>query len=242
MGRRAVLLLAVIAAGCGRVGFDPATGDGGGSGDAGGGADGAIADDGPTFDASPAVCGDTVCEGTAGETCGECGECAVSGVCGNGVCDAGEIDACADDCGPTPWPSEWKTFEDQLLAELNNRRTAGTTCPGGPQPAVAAVALDPTLTAISRNQAWDASHHDYVPGGSTGLRCDGEDLLTLMADAGFGGQRGFAQAYGFTTATDVMDFFVSNDAACLMLMRAGYTEVGVGYADDQPMWWVLTIH
>lgn len=238
----------VLVAACGRIGFDPS----GATHDADPtrpDADPTRPDADPTApDAAPAVCGDLVCTIASGETCQTCADCATADpVCGNGMCDTGvgeDTTSCFDDCGPV-WSPAWLTFEQQIHSMIDGNRQMVFDCPGMQNlPAVQALTLDPGLTALARNMAWDLTHHDYpLPLPPDGARCNGQDMFTLMSDAGYTGARGYAYTHGFTSPTEVIDSMFTDDDVCPMLMNGVYTMIGVGHADDVgPPLTVVTVH
>jgi len=183
------------------------------------------------------ICGDAVCDNAIGENCQSCAaDCATaSPVCGNGVCDGSETTAsCIDDCGPTPWPSAWAVVEAQMLDAINSHRATGATCPGDvmSRPPVGALARDPGLDALARNETWDFSHHGYRD-----PRCSGVDIFELMVAAGHGGFRGVARAT-IATVTAAVDFWMADVDVCPALMNPVYTITGCGHAADGANWYV----
>ena len=202
----------VVLAACGRLGFDPARVDDGGHGsDVGGG------------EMTPAVCGDGVCEGTAGESCASCAvDCkSQAAVCGNAACDPGEDGAsCYVDCGPLPWT--WATDETDLVAAINSARTMGFTCNGAAVPPTNALTVDAGLQAAARDLAWEEAQFGTV--GSR--RCDGESIVTFLAMAKANTQR---LADGRTTTADRIDTWIGDPSACAQLAGAA-TVVGVAVA------------
>ena len=216
--------------GCGLVGYDAPPSsvaiDGGGLDD------GSTVDADPNApDAAPAVCPDGTC--TLGETCSVCPEdCAVTtAVCGNGVCDSGEgTDNCFDDCGPSPWPTGWANSEGQVLTLINERRSAGATCPGlgltGPGPELT---LSEGLLDVARNQSWDAARHNYDP---VEVRCSGDTIFKLMDRAGFSDVQGAAMARGVLSPDAAVNFWMSDEVTCPLLMSPSFNLFAAGVADD----------
>ena len=202
----------VVLAACGRLGFDPAgVGDGGHGSDVGGEA------------TTPAVCGDGVCEGTAGESCASCAaDCKSQAVvCGNAACDPGEDGtSCYVDCGPVPWT--WATDEMDLVGAINSTRTTGFTCNGAPVPPTNALTVDAGLQAAARDLAWEEAQFGTI--GSR--RCDGESIITFLATSNATAQR---LADGRTTTADRIDTWIGDPTACAQIAGA-YTVMGVAVA------------
>ena len=235
-------LIVLVLAGCGRIGFDPSGGDGGGTGGDGSqlpDATTACVADGycpPSCGAADpdcqTVCGDTQCVGNAGETCQSCtSDCrTTANVCGNGACGAGEDGTtCAFDCGPVPWT--WAQDEAELFAAINNARTAGTSCGGGAVTFAPALTLDPGLHAAARDLAWEAAHLNL-----TLNRCNGQSL------------------FGYAASVNASNFSISTSAAttqdrlasllggsCSSVMSPTRTVAAVGIAVDQATPYVLLL-
>lgn len=226
---RAVVAVALVLFGaCGRRGFDPRGdgGPGGGDDDAATDAPGDAGDDAP--DAS-AVCGNAVCEGELGETCGGCAaDCnTMAVVCGNGICDPGETSAtCAGDCGPSPWPSPGE--ETSFLNQLDALRTGGFICPGTTStmtaPALTATA-DPT--AVAHHTAWHIAHQPWDP--AINNLCNGTTYTSLLNATGFTGAILTNAGPG---ADQAIAFFKTDNGTCTRMMSAGYTQASVGGIAD----------
>jgi len=219
--RPLLILACLVQVACGLVGYDQIGTDANPS---------AVDADPNAPDAPPAVCGDDTC--SLGETCTLCAECAtVSPVCGNGICDGNEGSlSCFDDCGPEPWTNSWVTVEDEMIVLLNQHRANGTDCPGMTNAPAPALTRNAALQAISRNHAWDSSHHDYGP--ENGVRCNGQSEFDIMDAQGFTGFRGVAWSVQRTTATSIIDFFMAAETVCPFLMDPAITRIGAGYVDD----------
>jgi uncharacterized protein YkwD len=208
------LALIVVLTACGRVGFDPgAIGDGGHHG----------SDSGGNEMVTPAVCGDGICEGAAGESCASCAtDCkSQTPVCGNAACDPGEDGtSCYVDCGPVPWT--WSADETDLLAAINSARTSGFPCNGTTVPPTNALTLDADLQAAARDLAWEEAQF-----GTVGQRrCDGESIGTFLTMANASSQR---LGDGQTTTTDRMNVWIGDPAACSQL-GGMFTVAGVAVA------------
>ncbi|HUS30401.1 MAG TPA: hypothetical protein VMZ53_17955 [Kofleriaceae bacterium] len=225
--RIAVVGLALV--GCGRIGFDGASSDAA-SRDV-------IVSDTPLDvsepDAVPAVCGNAVCEGTLGETCGACmSDCAVQTVvCGNGACETSEDGTtCYADCGPTPWP--WAQEESDLFSAINSARVAGVQCPGDSAPRFGGtLLLSSAMQAGTREHAWEIAHHEYSQ--FSGMTCNGRTYAQRQQPyAGNGGLSSTSTTTAFASATLVVDGWKTDATLCPILMTAGYTQASVAAAHD----------
>ncbi|MBV8759858.1 MAG: hypothetical protein JO257_21390 [Deltaproteobacteria bacterium] len=230
--------------GCGRLGFDPrgsADGSGkaadatGGNGD--GSVDGAV--DASVDGVAAAVCGNGVCEGSAGELCSGCSmDCNVTTiVCGNEQCEAGEDGTtCPADCGPSPWP--WGAEDTSLLNDVNTARTGGVMCPGDSTPRVAAaVVFTPTLQQGSREMVWEIAHGKFYANGSS---CNGRTFAQRLAAYGGNGYAALelSTTGPFATTADVVNAWKTDIATCTALMSPS-TQASTSVAHDSWHGYVL---
>jgi hypothetical protein len=207
MTGRGTLLIATLAAGCGRVSFDSRKLD-------------------AEIDSGPAVCGDGVCAGEIGELCTGCAsDCATrERVCGNGACEDGEPKTCYADCGPSPWP--WESDATLMLAAVNQARTNGVACPGGGGGAsVPALVYDAALEPGAREYAWEAAHQSWTPNGG----CNGRTAVERIQAAG--AMSGW-KAFGASSGTDAVATLLAFMPACNQIMNASYTALGAAGAYD----------
>lgn len=239
------IVVCLVLASCGRVGFDP-LGEAGTSGDdASGDGVGLIDaivctnDDGVCLvecvgmdNDCATTCGDSVCVGNASEKCAACAECNTQApVCGNSLCDGTETSAtCETDCGPAVWP--WTQQAADLLIEINNMRTAGVMCPGGNRPAVGALAMGPDPSRGAEQLAWQAAHQPVAISSLT--TCNGVEYLSLINAAGYSGG---AFASG-ATAQGVITT-MRTGTSCDRLMMGGYSEASIGVAMDVASRWMV---
>lgn len=218
-------MIVLLAAACGRVGFD-GVGDGGG---ASGGGDGAGGDgNGIDSPGSSATCGNQTCEGTSGETCKSCAmDCRTTmNVCGNGACGPGETGAtCFVDCGPVPWT--WAADEADLFARINAARTGGTACGGGPTTTAPAVTVDDNLKMAARDLAWEQARY----GGILLNRCDGQSMISYLSSTGATNYKLAASSSSTTNAQRMADW-VADNSSCQSLMNTGVTRLGLAIAVD----------
>ncbi|HEY5921076.1 MAG TPA: CAP domain-containing protein [Kofleriaceae bacterium] len=176
-----------------------------------------------------AVCGDGTCAGTQGELCTNCAmDCRTTqAVCGNGACQTGETSAsCYVDCGPSPWPSMWATYEMQVLTAMNTHRMAGTDCPSGAKSAVGALSMSTALQRASELHSWDQSYSGYFSHTSCNTR-------TFTQRASAQGTTVSAEniAIGYASPSAAVAGWMSSTAGhCDAIMNGNYSTVGIGYA------------
>jgi hypothetical protein len=213
----------LLAAACGRVGFD-GVGDGGAVGGDGAGGDGTGIDSPSTS----ATCGDQVCEGTSNETCKSCTmDCrTTANVCGNGACGPGEDGtSCFIDCGPVPWT--WDAEEVDLLGRINAARTGGTSCGGGGPTTAGALTIDTELQAAARDLAWEQARY-----GLALSRCNGQSILTYYSSVNVNGSKQATSSTSTTNAQRMADW-IADGNGCPTLMMASFTRIGIAIAVEQ---------
>ncbi len=231
MVTRLFVLIGLVVTGCGRLAFE--TGD----------ASACVAGDevcpfgcvGTDPDCVTS-CGDGRCIGNGGELCSACPvDCAtLEPVCGNGACDPGEPAAgCIADCGPAPWP--WVADEEQLVALIDQTRTAGFTCATMPE-TQPALALDAMLEPGAREWAWELAHHRYFD--AAGGACNGRTVADRQAAGGF---TGYVTAAGYTTARDALTAWLASPTQCAILMSPVPTQVFVAVARDATVGYVVVL-
>ena len=221
MSLRCIAFVGLLAA-CGRVGFEQ------------GDASTCVAGDGlctvECVGVDPdcvTTCGDGRCVGNAKELCSVCAaDCAtLDPVCGNGACDPGERAAhCVADCGPDPWP--WSGDEDQLVALINQTRTAGFQCASMVETAPE-LAIDATMQPSAREWAWELAHQQFFD--PSGGACNGRSLADREAAAGFAG---YLSASGYTTVQDVLAAWLADPAQCAIVMSPVPTQIFVAIGRD----------
>jgi len=251
---RHVVLGFLFSAGCGRIGFEPASA-----------VDGAVSADAAPSDASPdaaiptcaadglcaalcvmadpdcaTTCGDGQCLGNGGELCSTCmTDCATRlPVCGNGACDPGEVETqCYADCGPSAWP--WQAEEAAVLAMINSRRTAGFQCPGQSFATTAPpLTLDPAILPAAREWAWEIAHQNFRTGN--GDTCNGRTWPERLSPTTY---TSFLHSFGagITPAGAIAAWSADAGACETELMNPAHTIVGLAAAHDVAEVYVLLL-
>jgi uncharacterized protein YkwD len=144
-------------------------------------------------------------------------------------------DDCLLDCtDDATWPAAWRSFEDQVLTLTNQRRAAGATCGGTPYPAVGPLSPDPLLRIAARCHSLDMAENDFF--SHTGS--DGSEVNDRATATGYDWSMvGENIAVGYPTPADVVAVWMSSGGHCTNIMRAGFTELGVGYLVMSPSDW-----
>ena len=129
---------------------------------------------------------------------------------------------------PDPTPvSTSSSFEQQVIALVNQHRAAGVTCGGSAQPPVGPLSEDTSLRTAARGHSADMAAHDYF--SHTSL--DGRTFSQRIQDAGYAG--GFPMgeniAAGTSTPQAVVNAWMASSGHCSNIMNGGYNDVGVGY-------------
>jgi uncharacterized protein YkwD len=131
-------------------------------------------------------------------------------------------------CDPVAdWPDEWRAFEEEVLALVNERRAGGADChsqgtfaPAGP------LEFDLALRCAARAHSMDMGVRDFF----SHTNPDGDDPGDRMSYAGYSGF-GWGEniAWGYPTSSDVVAGWMSSDGHCANIMRPQWTVIGVGY-------------
>lgn len=127
------------------------------------------------------------------------------------------------------WPSAWITFEDQVLAEVNQRRAQPTNCGATMHPAVPPLTMNAALRTAARLHTRDMAENDYF--SHTGQ--DGSTPSQRIAEAGYSGSTiGENIAAGSQTPEAVVANWMTSPGHCRNIMHADFDHIGVGYAYD----------
>jgi len=136
--------------------------------------------------------------------------------------------------GPPPatdsWPASWATLEDQVLVEVNIRRSAGATCgtksfgPAGP------LTMNAQLRAAARGHSQDMATKNYFDHTSL----DGRHFGDRIKAAGYEGgtYSGENIAAGNAGASATVTQWMNSPGHCENVMDNKYKWIGVGYASS----------
>ncbi len=141
---------------------------------------------------------------------------------------AGSVDSIAATVTVTAPTSGSASFEDQVLALVNQRRAAGATCGGTAYPPVGPLTIDASLRAAARAHSEDMAAHDYFSHTSQ----DGRTFDRRMKDAGYGGSYPWGEniAAGQSSPQAVVNSWMGSTGHCANIMSGNYHVTGIGYA------------
>ena len=130
----------------------------------------------------------------------------------------------------------WGALEDEVLVLTNQRRTAGATCGTTGFGPASQVAADPLLRCAARNHSRAMSQGDFFDHTDP----DGDGPTERVERAGYAWS-GVAEniAAGQTTASSVVQAWMTSPGHCGVIMDPDLSQLGVGYYRPQggaPMW------
>jgi uncharacterized protein YkwD len=120
--------------------------------------------------------------------------------------------------------------ECQIVQLVNQTRAAGASCGGSAKPAVPALKTNSILAGTARAHAVDMATNDYFDHTNQ----QGKSPFDRMKAAGYDfATAGENIAAGKETAEGTMQDWMQSPGHCENIMKADFTEIGVGYAFDQ---------
>lgn len=130
--------------------------------------------------------------------------------------------------GPA-WPAPLPSWEEEVLALVNEARAAGHDCDSkgafGPAPPLT---MNASLRCAARKHAADMSMRNYFDHVSP----DGEDFVARITQAGYGSYaqigENIAGGLDLDTAKAAVDGWLASDGHCANIMNEFYTEFGAG--------------
>jgi uncharacterized protein YkwD len=127
-----------------------------------------------------------------------------------------------------PAPDSSTTFENQVLALINQARVTGGACGGATYPAVPVLAMNGSLRAAARAHSQDMATRNYLSHTSP----EGSTFMQRIAAAGFSGSGPFAENIGggYDSPAAVVAGWMSSADHCRHVMGPGFRLAGVGYA------------
>jgi uncharacterized protein YkwD len=139
-----------------------------------------------------------------------------------------ELGYCAPVAG---WSAQAVSFEEEVLALVNEHRAAGADCGSG---GVFAPAEPLTMNAALRCAARLHSLDMATRGFFDHTNPDGDGPGERIAPTGYEPRTwGENIALGYATPEDVVSGWMGSDGHCANIMRAAFTEIGVGYQENR---------
>lgn len=132
------------------------------------------------------------------------------------------------------WPDASTSFEQQVLALVNDRRSEGADCgsEGSFEPA-GELTMNAALTCAARNHAKDMNVRDFFDHTNP----DGDTMTERIDAAGYEPSAwGENIALGQSTPDAVMSSWMTSPGHCANIMNPSFTELGVGYYEGN--YWV----
>lgn len=127
------------------------------------------------------------------------------------------------------WPAGHKSFEEQVVVLVNQRRAAGATCGNqGTFPPANPLTMNAALRCASRKHDQDMITNNFFSHTGTG----GTTPWARFASAGYGSYKAAGEniAAGQTTPAAVVNGWMNSPGHCKNIMNAAFKEIGVGYA------------
>lgn len=130
------------------------------------------------------------------------------------------------------WESTWVTFEDAVLVLVNEARAAGAVCGEESYPPVDPLSSNSKLRCAARGHSQDMAERDFFDHTNP----DGDGPDARLSKAGYDGSTwGENIAFGQADADAVMAGWMNSPGHCRNIMRASFSEIGVGYYSGS-MW------
>ncbi|MFO0548524.1 MAG: CAP domain-containing protein [Polyangiaceae bacterium] len=127
------------------------------------------------------------------------------------------------------WPTEWISFEDQVLQLTNAERARGAVCGGQQMSPVGPLTAETHLRAAARGHSTDMGKRGYFEHNNP----EGMDPSQRAQAAGFPSTFvGENIAAGQPTPESVMQAWMKSPGHCLNIMDGRYKTLGVGYSFD----------
>lgn len=129
----------------------------------------------------------------------------------------------------TEWIDRWRDFEDEVVELVNVRRAAGADCRSGGQfGPTHPLVQDEQLRCAARLHSRDMGLRGYFDH----VDPEGIDPGVRIVAAEYGGFPGGENiAAGARSPEEVVAGWMNSDGHCSNIMRPGFDEIGVGYAE-----------
>lgn len=162
--------------------------------------------------------------------------------CCPSACNNTNDNDCVLDCMDLDaWPSNWASFEDEVIVHVNERRAQPQNCGiYGDFPAVGTVSMGDNMRKAARCHSQDMGTRNRL--GHDGS--NGSSFSQRLGTAGYTGQpRGENVAAGQTSPLAVVNGWMNSDGHCRNIMNAGINRMGIGYFFIQNStyrhWWTM---
>lgn len=130
------------------------------------------------------------------------------------------------------WDGGWASFEEEVLARVNDARQGGGECtrptesrsfsPSQP------LSMDRTLRCAARNHSFDMGDRGFFSHDNP----SGESARDRIERAGYTWSRmGENIAVGQATPAQVVNGWLDSFGHCTNILAPGFTEIGIGYYD-----------
>jgi len=127
-----------------------------------------------------------------------------------------------DSAGQSP-----AAFECKILELVNQERAAGATCGGKAMPPVGSLSMHPVLRQTARAHATDMAQNGFFSHDNL----QGKSPFDRMTEAGYDyASAGENIAAGSPSPEAAMEQWMQSPGHCGNVMKASFTDLGVGYA------------
>lgn len=132
-------------------------------------------------------------------------------------------------CDPVAdWPVDSKSFEEQVVALVNQRRAGGASCGGTVYGAAGPLTMNAALRCAARVHDVDMITNNFFSHTGTGPTTPWQRI----ASAGYGAYTNAGEniAGGQATPAAVVTGWMNSPGHCVNIMNPAFKEIGVGHA------------
>ncbi len=134
------------------------------------------------------------------------------------------------------WPAEWVLFEEQVLEEVNIRRSQPADCGSeGLFEPTTPLTMDPEIQCAARYHSIWMSENQYThdsPGGDLG-----DDPQARLQSVGYSGAWGENIYASPASAAAAVEGWMASDGHCSNIMSDWWTVIGIGYYRNPSSEW-----
>lgn len=134
-------------------------------------------------------------------------------------------------CAPSEfWFDTWAGFEEHVLVLVNQHRAAGANCgSAGSFAATTPLTMNPNLRCAARAHSTDMNVRDFF----SHTNPDGQGPGWRITQSGYSfSWWGENIAWGYPTPESVVLGWMNSPGHCANIMNSNFTEIGVGYYQD----------